>query len=1034
MKTTSHAHFRRNVESRVRISLLGPLRAEVDGRPIDLGRPQNELVLARLALAAPRALSMDSLVDSLWDQEAPPSARKNLQKCVSELRRHLGSDAILTERTGYVLAVPAENIDVHEFDRVVQEARAARTNKRLDDAWMLYERAGAMWGAGAMEGLTDAGFVVEEARRLDEARLSMSEEMIDVGLELGKHLELIPTLDELVGQHPLREHLWSSLMIALYRAGRQADALAAYRRLRDVLGEELGIEPSPELRKLEEKILLHSTGLNVPAKPEGVRNAPLGYTTFVGRDQELATLSAPMDGARLVTLTGAGGSGKTRLALQVASRLAGSYPDGAWFADLASIAEESEAVPTVSAALGLSDEPGASGLDTLLGFLEGAELLLILDNCEHVTAGIAALAGAILTSTSSVSLIATSREPLGLTGERLFPLGPMPVPDERETDAALLAQIDSVRLFVDRASAADPGFELTEQVAPTVADICRRLDGIPLAIELAARQLHVLGPEELRSGLMEHLALGAPGEPDSRHRTMEAAVGWSFEQMDEEHRVLFLALSVFPGSFTLEAAQHVTGIEEPVEMMRVLAGLVGCSMVVRSGDERGARYRLLEPIRGFATSEAARTGILEGLRRAHCEWILALYQACNPIRGPHEREHLARLSQEHHHLLAALDWATEKEPECALRILVAAIPYTQMVVYRFRWTETASLAIAAGSDLDPRLRAEALARGSEALAENFEHDKVEEWASAALELAEELGDRSLVGYALLGQGWSHRGKGELDGAAGCLTMAKENFERAGDLIGVGQALHSLSFVLMAQGDYKATLEMSLQCLDIWLKVGSDWGAGRVWWHIAAAHTREGAYDEAREAVSRALQYFEGFEDIGSITHVRSAQGDIARLSGHTEWARAVYLSCLQGFQEIGDRRCTASTFRNLGLVAMQLDRDGEAVDLLQVALRRRHDLGDLAGVTECLEGLGQLATRGGRDGLAVTLFATAGRLHRETRASTPPIEQRDIGVAIEVLRSRIGSDRFGDLWAEAKDLSLERVLGEAQAMSLGRAS
>jgi tetratricopeptide (TPR) repeat protein len=587
---------------------------------------------------------------------------------------------------------------------------------------------------------------------------------------------------------------------------------------------------------------------------------------------------------------------------------------------------------------------------------------------------------------------------------------------------------------VDRAAAADPTFALTGEVAPIVGDICRKLDGIPLAIELAARQLHVLGPEELRRGLLDHLAVGAPGEPDSRHRTMEAAIGWSVQQLDDEHRELFLVLSAFPGSFSLDAAQHVTGIAEPRELMRVLSGLVGCSMVVRLGNERGARYRLLEPIRDYAMREAARTGIAERLRKAHCEWILALYQACTPIRGPHEREYLTLLSTEHHHLLAALDWATANDPECALRILVAAIPYTQMVVYRFRWTETASLAIAADSDLDPGLRAEALARGSEALAENFEHDKVQEWSSAALELAEELGDRSLAGYALLGQGWSHRGMGALDAAAGCLWKAKENFEEAGDLLGIGQALHSLSFVLMAQGDYRVTLEMSLQALDIWLKVGSDWGAGRAWWHIAAAHTREGAYDEAREAVGRALKYFEGFEDIGSMTHVRSVQGDIARLSGQAEWARAVYLACLQGFQEIGDRRCTASTFRNLGLVAMQLGRDEEAVGLLQAGLSRRFDLGDMAGVTECLEGLGLLAERSGRDELAATLFATAGRLRGETRASPPPAEQKEIGAAVDAVRSRMGNERFWKVWGEGRHLSLERVLGEAKSMSLGRAS
>ncbi|MGH2754563.1 MAG: BTAD domain-containing putative transcriptional regulator [Actinomycetota bacterium] len=1033
MATTSHAPAPSSLESEILISLLGPLRVSVGGRPVDLGRPQNELVLARLALSVPAAVSMEALVDAVWDEDPPPSGRKNLQKCISELRRQLGPDAIRTERSGYVLAVPVENVDMHAAAAAVDAARAARARRRLDEAWDAYGRAASLWHERALDGLVEVGFVVEESRRLEEARISMFEEQVDVGLELGKHAELAPLLRDLTREHPLRERLWGALMVTLYRSGRQADALAAYHRLRDVLAEELGVEPSPEIRKLEERILLHSAGLSFPPRRADVRNAPVGYTSFVGRDTELAALSVALEDARLVTLTGAGGSGKTRLALQAATGAARSFREGAWFADLASVSEGSEVVPTVASLFGLAEEPGASAQETLLGFLEGAEALLVLDNCEHLAAAAAALAAAILGSTRSVVLLATSREPLGLTGERLFPVAPMPIPTEDETDPERLAAIDSVRLFTDRAAAVDPGFAVTPEVAPLVGDICRRLDGIPLAIELAARQLHVLGLEQLRRGLLDHVGLGAPGEPDARHRTMEAAIGWSFDLIDEEHRRLFLALSVFPGSFNPEAAQSVTGTHDQVEMMRVLSGLVACSMLVRVGDER-ARYRLLEPIRDYAAKEAARRGLTDEFKRAHCAWVLALFEGCSPIRGPHEREYLRRLSAEHHHFLAALDWATGNDPELALRLLVAGIPYTQMVVYRFRWTDTASLAIASDSDIDPRLRAEALARGAEALAENFEHDKVRAWATTALEMAEELKEPALAGYALLGQGWSHRGTGAMASAEDCLRDGVGKFEEAGDLIGIGHALHALSFVLMAQGHHRATLETSAQALDICLKLGSDWGAGRAWWHFAAAHTRAGAYDEAREAVVRALKYFEGFEDIGSVTHVRAVQGDIARLSGHTEWAREIYLSCLQGFQEIGDRRCTASTFRNLGLVAIGLGRDDEAVGLLQAGLRRRHDLADVAGVTECLEGLALLARRAGWNERAVGLLAVAARLRGETSASSPPAEEREIGEAIEGLKAAMGLDHFWESWREKEGLPFERIVADALSMRFGDVS
>ena len=613
-------------------------------------------------------------------------------------------------------------------------------------------------------------------------------------------------------------------------------------------------------------------------------------------------------------------------------------------------------------------------------------------------------------------------------GERMFPLGPMPVPAADETNPRRLETIDSVRLFVDRAGAADPGFRMSSEVAPIIAEVCRQLDGIPLAIELAARQLHVLGPQELRRGLLDHLNRGAPGEPDERHRTMEAAIGWSFRQLNDKQRDLFLALSAFAGSFSCDAAQHVWAMDDRNAVTHVLADLVGCSMVVRVSDEPEARYRLLEPIRDYATRQAASAGLSHDLRRSHCEWVLAVFNECSPLRGPHEREYLKRLSAEHHHLIAALDWAAAHDAELALRLLVAGVPYTQMVVYRFRWAETASLAIAEDSRIDRSLRAYALAVGSEALAENFEHDKVRDWAAAALELAEQVGDEAIAGFALVSLGWSHRTTGALETAEEYLRAAIERFERAGHPIGEGHALHSLSFVLMAQGRYRATLQTSMAELDVWLRLGSDWGAGRAWWHVAAAHTREGAYDEARDAVNRALRYFEGFDDVGSLTHLRAVEGDIARLSGQFERARDVYLACLQGFQEVGDRRCIASIFRNLALVALHLDSDEEAVSLLQASLRRRYDMGDLAGVMECFEGLGMLAHRRGRSEHAVTMLAAADRLHGETRARAPAPELVEIRSSVEELRLNLGDDRFSELWIAARELSLERLLGEAQSM------
>jgi predicted ATPase/DNA-binding SARP family transcriptional activator len=679
------------------------------------------LLLARLSLSPGNPVSADTLVDELWDEAPPATARKILQKYVSGLRRRLGSDRIRSEHQGYALAIPRGAVDVGRFERLTHGARAARTSGLIGAAERLYEEALKLWRGAPLAGLATARFVIDEIDRLEELKISALEEQMEIGLALGNHRDLAPRLSELVTHHPFRERLWAAFMTALYRSGRQADALAAYRRLHRTMLDELGVEPSRALTELEERILLQDPDLATPEPEHEPRKLPLTYTSFVGRATDISKLSDWIETARLVTLIGPGGSGKTRLALEFARATKAPYPDGRWFVDLASTNDPGEIAATAAAVLGLAPEPGITIDDTLVGFLSDKHLLLILDNCEHLITSAASLANDILRACPSVSLLVTSREPLGLTGEVLFPVGPLPIPDPGEDDGGRLGENPSARLFVDRAQAADPGIRLTHDLAPTVTEICRRLDGIPLAIELAARQLHVVGPHDLRRGLLDELdLLAAPGEPDARHRTMEAAIEWGFRLLDEEQRSMFEALSVFAGSFTAEAVERVCATElAPGSGVRLLTALAGRSMVLREPRDGNARYRLLEPMRAFAVRQASIGGRIDELHRAHAEWVLELFLENDPIVGPDERERLRRLSAEHHHLTAALDWASSAVPELALRLLVAAAGYTQMVVYRFGWADDANLVLASSGDVSPELRAAALAAGALILAENL---------------------------------------------------------------------------------------------------------------------------------------------------------------------------------------------------------------------------------------------------------------------------------------------------------------------------
>lgn len=1006
------------------VALLGPLEASVGEGRIDLGGSSQRVVLARLAVAVPRAVSVDALVHAVWGDRPPASARKLIQKHVSGLRKIVGPAAIATGPSGYALCLDADRIDALRFEGLVNRGRSARADGRTRQAFDLYDEALGLWRGPALAGLGDVPFFADEASRLEDLRLDALEEQMDAGLALGMAQELVPRLQELVRQHPLREGLWASLMTGLYRSGRQADALAAYRRLRGVLGDELGIEPSPELAALEERILLHDPTLLAPGGGHRRGNLPTAYTSFVGRHEELSDLVAILGRSRLVTLIGPGGCGKTRLALEAAAAVERSFPDGLWFVDLAGLVRPEELVSRVASSFGLAEEPGTSADQLLLEFLGSKRLLVVLDNCERVVADAAALVGALLPATSAVTVLATSREPLGLTAETLYRVEPLAVPDETGIDAERLLQVEAVRLFVDRAEAADPGFALTTETAPTVAETCRWLDGIPLAIELAARQLHVVGPHELQRGLLAHLELlTAPGQPDPRHRTMERAIEWSYRLLDDDERAMFLALSVLPGTFSAAAVERVCRDLVPAgSTTPLLTGLVSRSMVIRqrTGDE--ARFRLLELMRVYAAQRAAEAGLRDHLSRRHAEWVVELLTEQAQIVGPDEQRRLRRLLAEQHHLPVALTWAIEHDPPLALRILVAGTEYVSMVEYRGHWMDLLARTIAAGASAPTPLRASALARGALALAVNFaDYRTARPWAESALELASEVGDAHATAHAELALGLALRNAGLLDDAERLMGRALAAFDLQGDLAMAAGCRRWLGYIHLARGDYDEVVALGTEALGLARKLDSAWVAGWVWWLIAAALARKGDHVEAEACAARSLGLLEGFGDQSALMHVRAVQGDAARLAGGFDRAEAIYRLCLHGFQEVGDRRCTASTLKNLGMVAIHRGRPEEAGRLLLASLERRARLGDEGGLAECLKGLALVGQSLGADEWAVVLLGAAAQLRADTGVSAPEREHAALDDAVAACRSTLGRERYDAAWARGRALRPDEV-------------
>jgi DNA-binding SARP family transcriptional activator len=540
----------------VRVGILGPLEVRDDaGTLLPVGGTRLRALLIRLAIADGRATSVERLAEELWDGQRPADAANAVQALVSRLRGAVGRDTVEFGPAGYRLVVDQDAVDARVFEKQVDAGRRALADGRLAETSSLLAEALGQWRGPALADVADAPFATAAITRLSELRLAALEDRIDAELALGRGAELVPELQELAAEHPLRERLRGQLMRALQAAGRQADALTTYEDIRRTLAEQLGADPSPALADVHLAILRGEP----PSPPPAARaqasaarltNLPAQLTSFVGREQELRRVSKLLSEARLVTLTGPGGAGKTRLSVEASARLVEQRPeelsDGVWFVPLAPVRDALDVPQAVLAALGIQEtawpaDPveaarlaALSPLARLTDALMSRRLLLVLDNCEHVAEAAARLAGQVLAAAPAVRILVTSREPLGVTGETLCPVPSLGLPPEK-ADASEAARSPAVRLFADRASAVRPGFALDEAAAGPVVRICRALDGIPLAIELAAARLRALTAAQVADRLDDRFRLLSVGDRAAlpRHQTLRAVVDWSWELLDE---------------------------------------------------------------------------------------------------------------------------------------------------------------------------------------------------------------------------------------------------------------------------------------------------------------------------------------------------------------------------------------------------------------------------------------------------------------------------------------------------------------------
>ena len=674
--------------------VLGPIEVYSDDGLVHVGGVKQRSILAFLIANHGLTVSADRIVDEVYGEDAASSARRSVQTIVSMLRRDLG-DVIVGTGGGYRFDAPRGTVDACRFEDDVS-AGLGLLDKDPSQASSLLADALGMWRGDAYGGVDGRGVFEPEIARLTELRFAALEARVEADLTCGRHRQVVAEAEALVAEHPLRERLWALWMLSLYRVGRQADALAAYQQLRTVLGEQLGLEPSTELRDLEEQILLQDPALAlVPAVPHSL---PAPLTSFVGRRLELIELGERLAETRLVTLTGAGGSGKTRLAVELARQLLDDYPDGAWFVDLRGI-DASGAAPLIASTLGVIASGDTPIADQLVDALAPRGLLLVLDNCEHVLDVVAPLAERLTSRDGHVRVLATSRESLGVPGESMMPVHPLPLPESVEVEQVAVS--DAVALFVERAGSAHPGFVLEEHIDP-VFEICRAVEGLPLALELAAARLTVFSPEELADRLDDQLAIlrSSQRAGDLRHATIETTIAWSWELLDDAERALLRRLSVFHGTWSLDAAEGICEFE-PIgqgEVVDLVASLVARSLVMVDSATGGTtRYRLLEPIRQYAARELDD----QATERLRCRfidyWSTTLAASYDTGGRVTLRNHEPALSLEvdQADATAAVEWALATERfEDAMAIL--ASPFGDLLLLQgsasepvSRWTDLA---------------------------------------------------------------------------------------------------------------------------------------------------------------------------------------------------------------------------------------------------------------------------------------------------------------------------------------------------------
>ena len=1011
----------------MRASSTKPLQLTVFGVPallygdgvLDLSRKPMALLLL-LALDEPLS-SRDRLAYLLWPEEDQSSARQNLRRLLSRLRATLRDacniDPIATHGQDQIhFDHELCGVDVLEFRRLAQQAIQAQGTGRIAPA----DQALALVHAAPFDGfaLDDTPPFEEWMQRqiahLDQLHQQILSLIVETHRDNGKFPEAIRAATALVEADPLNEESHCALIELLLRTGQRDAAMQQYEACRVLLADELGVEPLPRTQALlaaaqtggEGVTFTPHTSLAVrqeaaPPLPNSQRdNLPAAATSLIGRNREIAAVKALLSRftVRLVTLTGPGGIGKTRLSLAVAADLVDEYEHGVFLVQLAPIHNAELVASMIAQTLGIRPGADQSYLDALKAYLRPRQMLLVLDNFEQVIhAG--PLVAELLADAPGLNVLITSRALLRIYGEREFAVQPLTLPDRQEMPTStVLAELPAVALFVERARSVQADFMLTVENARDVAEICIRLDGLPLAIELAAARIRFFSPQQMLARLDKRLALlthGARDWPD-RHRTLRATIEWSFNLLSAAEQRIFARLAVFVGGWTLDLAETVCADDdgEPdFDILNGLESLLDQSLVHRSEDENGeARFTMLETIREYALERLNASNEAERLHRAHADAFLALAaHAGNFLDGPQQRRWLDRLQIEQENFRAALQFAIK--------------------------TEDASLALG----LCSYLWAYWYRRGQQS--------EGRPWARAALALPDAAGDLVRRAIVLYGAGVMAVTQGDIDEAE---RLAEEGLQRAmqaEDDEATGRLLNLLASVSQHRGNWEKAAACYRQGLAIFRRKGDTYLTAILLGNLGNVYLNDKQYTEARAHYEESLALHRQINDTHGIATLLGQVGLIMRYLGEYDQAVALHREALALHSELGERQRVAVCLRNLGDDMFAQDKFDEATHLYRQALAYFHEIGDRLGIAESVHRLARLLGQHGKLAEAVRLYSAADTLRKQAGARSLSFGGEHFVEPLQQIRRQMNEDDFAQSWAKGEAMPLEQVIKAAEAVT-----